>query len=388
MKSLLPTAAYIHIPFCKKKCGYCDFVSYAGKENQIASYMSALQEELQRTLILYKEESSLPPLRSVYFGGGTPNSVPARDLTAILDILRENIGFHEDVEITVEANPAVDSFSWLEDLRQNGFNRLSVGLQAAQPELLKRLGRIHSPSDFLHFIQNAKRSGWQNISGDIMLGLPGQSLTDIEQTLEFLIEPGLQHVSFYSLIIEPGTPFAELYGKPPGVDLLPPEEEERAQYHFALNFLRAHGYAHYEISNAAKSGFASRHNLTYWSALPYFGFGCGARSYLDGRRYANTDDLAEYIAFYQNPGADLLRTLEEEVNEAEAEKEFFLLGLRVCEGVRISDFIQRFGHPLPVNLEREIQRLVQRGLLHRDADTISLTELGIDLANQVFMAFV
>ena len=236
-----PRAAYVHIPFCLKKCDYCDFVSYAHAQAQMPAYFAALEEEIKR-VAADVSDGSRPLLQSVYFGGGTPNCAPASSLLRILTLLDEHIGVATDAEITVEANPGLHRKAWLANLRAGGFNLLSVGFQTASPDLLRLLGRIHTPEDFGALMEAARASGWQNISADIMLGLPHQTAADVEQTLGVLMSERVTHVSLYSLIIEPNTPFAERYGSVPGADELPDDAFERRVYHRTLRYLRRHGF--------------------------------------------------------------------------------------------------------------------------------------------------
>ncbi|MGI6545226.1 MAG: radical SAM family heme chaperone HemW [Fastidiosipilaceae bacterium] len=400
-----PDAAYIHLPFCLRKCGYCDFVSFSGEERRIEAYIKALQTEISRVLKATaesprREKGGLRPLRSVYFGGGTPNVVPANYLIAILNGLKQYPGVTEDAEITVEANPAAACDEWLKQLRMAGFNRLSIGLQAAQPKLLRFLGRLHSCEEFVRFVRAAKSWGWSDISGDIMLGLPDQSVADVLETLDVMLNEGVPHISFYSLIIEPDTPFWTLFASPAGQKMLPDDETERALYHAAARHLERHGLRQYEISNAAQPGFESRHNLTYWNAASYYGFGCGAHSYIDGVRYSNTNDLLRYLDYYIDRGLSkdetregeiersIDRVVEEIIDRREAMKEFFLLGLRIRTGVGRAEFQERFGVPVPPDLGAELRRLCAAGLLEHQADRYFLTDLGMDLANQVFMSFI
>ncbi len=405
MKHQSPDAAYIHLPFCSRKCGYCDFVSYCGEERRVEAYTKALQTEIRRVLRITKKDSfcekgELRPLRSVYFGGGTPNIVPANYLIDILNELRQHPGVTKDAEITVEANPVSASDEWLKQLKMAGFNRLSIGLQAAQPKLLKFLGRLHSREEFVRFVRAAKSRGWSDINGDIMLGLPDQSVDDVLETLDLMLNEGVSHISFYSLIIEPDTPFWDLFAGPAGEEMLPDDETERALYHAAVRHLERHGLRQYEISNAARPGFESRHNLTYWNAAPYYGFGCGAHSYVGGIRYSNTDDLRRYLDHYDGQGQSedetqdgvidrsVDRVVEEIIGRTEAMKEFFLLGLRVRSGIGGAEFSERFGVPIPPDLRAELRRLCVAGLLEHQADRYFLTDLGMDLANQVFMSFI
>lgn len=389
-----PRSAYIHVPFCVRKCGYCSFASFSGCYDQVPAYFEALDQEIVRTLRWQAAQPAesgggLAPLDTVYFGGGTPGSVDAAYLTGALDRLRQTTGLAPDAEITVEVNPGAMAPGLLPVLRTAGFNRLSIGLQAAQPHLLAALGRIHRPDDFSKLVSAARSAGWERISGDMMLGLPGQRVSDVLETVDFLLHCGVQHVSFYSLTIEPETPFAALYADGAG---LPDGGVERRMYVRALRALKQKGFRAYEISNAAVPGCESRHNLVYWAGRPYYGFGCGASAFLCGGRRRNPSDLSDYFRMaacsseiqHPEPGS----VLEEQLDDAAAMREFFLLGFRRTAGVRLSDFRRQFGRQPDEVLIRILSDLKHRGLIHFDGERARLSGLGLNLANQVFMAFV
>ncbi len=388
------TAAYVHIPFCVRKCSYCDFVSYPGQSLATRqAYQAALLREIGLAAHWAASQPSAVadgPLRTVFFGGGTPTVLAPEQLTGILQALDQGFGLAPDGEFTLEANPGTVSAAGLATLRRGGFNRISFGLQASQPALLARLGRIHGPEDFQASVQMAAQAGFASINADLMFGLPDQTLDDIAQTLRLVLSLPVNHVSFYSLTLEEGTPLQAWCEANPGH--LPDDDAERAQYDLIRGTLRQAGFEHYEISNAARPGQRCRHNLVYWAGLPYYGFGAAARSYLQGVRRANPDDLPAYLEQY-GPGSAASQPgpagrIEEIVDRKEAEKEMLLLGLRLLEGVRYADFAERFGSDLRDRFSGQIGDLTRRGLLEANESGIRLTAIGLDLANQVFGAFV
>ncbi len=411
-------AAYVHWPFCQRKCAYCDFISWPSQTGQTDLYVHCLLNEIEAVGAWSVENGLSVPLTSVFFGGGTPSLASPDQLMAILGALSARFGLATDAEITLEANPGTVTSVALRQLRAAGFNRISFGLQAAQDELLQTLGRIHTCADFVASVQAAHAAGFERISADLMLGLPSQTLADVEASLDLLLDLGIDHISYYSLIIEPGTPFADRYLDRP--DLLPDDQLERQMYHGVQQRLAANGVFPYEISNAAKPGDECRHNLVYWHGLPYYGFGVAAHSYAAGVRRGNTDKWLDYLQIWggmvhatRPAGWPFLSTVSaENIDETEAQKEMFLLGLRLTDGVTWADFSDRFGRDRfepdrfgrdrfePDRFGREqfqdarelfaaqFAALQQRGLLVCDERGARLTELGLDFANQVFAEFV
>jgi oxygen-independent coproporphyrinogen-3 oxidase len=281
----------------------------------------------------------------------------------------------------MEANPGTTSPESLAICRQAGFNRISFGLQSASPRLLRSLGRIHDADDFVRSVRMAAAAGYDRISADIMFGLPDQDEQDLDETLQLIFSLPINHVSFYGLILEEGTPLHEAYHRRPGSVRLPDDEEERSQYHLIRHQLAARGFGHYEISNSAQPGQQCRHNLVYWRGLPYMGFGVAAHSYLAGMRRANPTTLEEYAGTWQ---PEVL----ERVSQDEGMKEMLLLGLRLVDGVSADDFYGRFGRSLDERFPNELGDLQTRGLIVRDHGKVRLSERGLDLANQVFQAFI
>jgi len=386
-------AAYIHIPFCVRKCHYCDFVSFPGADQAtLATYHRALVREMIAAGVWASrqgEPGGVRRLQTVFLGGGTPTVQDPERLAELLDVLNQTFGLAADGEFTLEANPGTVTEQGLVTLRHGGFNRISFGLQAAQPALLRRLGRIHGPDDFVSGVRMAEQAGFRAINADLMFGLPDQTLEDVAATLELILGLPISHVSFYSLSLEDGTPLKSWCDANPGH--LPDEGLERAQYDLIRRTLARAGFEHYEISNAARPGHRCRHNLTYWTGQPYYGFGVAAHSYLQGVRRGNTTSLQDYLDQY-SPSAPShefpMGSVEEVVDEAEAGKEMLMLGLRLIDGVRFADYAARFGCDLREHFAEPVNRLIGRGLLHMDETGIRLTETGIHLANQVFCEFV
>src|SRR5574344_2748525 len=278
---------YIHIPFCKSKCNYCDFTSFSGKENLIKRYIECLKKEIQgRSRDYYR-------VKTIYIGGGTPSYIETNYIEEILATVENNFIIDENVEISMEVNPGTATGSKFKEYSQSGINRLSIGLQTSNDKLLKELGRIHTYDEYEKTIKSAKRSGFSNINTDIMIGIPNQTIYDVEDTIEKLIKLNLTHISVYSLIVEENTKLEKLIND--GKLQLPDEEIERYMYWFAKRKLEENGYIHYEISNFSKPLYRCKHNLDCWNQKEYLGFGVSAASYENSCRYKNTDCLEEYI---------------------------------------------------------------------------------------------
>ncbi|MBR3134796.1 MAG: oxygen-independent coproporphyrinogen III oxidase [Clostridia bacterium] len=371
---------YIHIPFCKSKCYYCDFNSFSNKENSINDYIECLKKEI------INKSSFEYLIKTIYIGGGTPSYIDCKYIEEILGILRNHYNISEDVEITIEVNPGTANKDKLEKYYAIGINRLSIGLQTSNNQILKSIGRIHSFEQYKQTIDLAKQAGFSNINSDIIIGLPSQTIYDIEDTINSLIDMGLQHISVYSLIIEEGT---VLENKIKNKELkLPDEEIERYMYWFAKRKLEKNGFKHYEISNFAKPGFVSKHNLDCWNQKEYIGFGVSASSYENKTRFSNIGNLDEYIknintnSFEKNYIIEEKQTLEAEQNE------FMILGLRKISGIRINDFRKKFGRSPLIVYEKQIKELIAQELIALDVDSIKLTKKGLDFANLVWEEFI
>ncbi len=368
---------YVHIPFCKRKCAYCDFISFSGKARLIEKYVEALKREINKCKI-GKEDYMV---KTIYFGGGTPSFIESKYIVEILEAIKEKFNISKNAEITIEINPGTVTEEKLKDYYEVGINRISFGLQSTNSQLLKLVGRIHSYSSFLEGYNLAKKTGFKNINVDLMIGLPVQTLKDVQKDLSRIIELNPEHVSVYSLIVEEGTRIEE---KIKNKELyLPSEKLERKMYWEVKKKLEEAGYIHYEISNFAKAGYESKHNLSCWNQEEYLGFGLAAHSYFNNVRYSNTDDFEEYFDWPENS-----KIIHERQTDEDKQKEFMLLGLRKIEGVAISDFKNKFIEN-PIYLYREtLNKLVTQGLIEVDIDSIKLTNRGIDLANLVWEEFV
>ena len=369
---------YVHIPFCKQKCYYCDFISYCNKDNLIEDYVKAVKKEIRMQNIQSQ-------ITTVYIGGGTPSYIDSKYIVEIIDEIKKK-NLSKRPEITIEVNPGTVTKEKLKDYKKCGINRLSIGLQSAKDEILKEIGRIHNFEQFLETYQMARKVGFKNINVDLILGIPNQRIKDLKDSLEKIIELQPEHISVYSLIVEDGTPIANKIEK--GELELPDEDTERNMYWYVKNTLELNGYIHYEISNFAKKGRESKHNKNCWNQNQYFGFGVAAHSYRDITRYSNTEKIEEYIKNVMTERLDRNRIIHEIQKEYDAEKEYMLLGLRKIAGVNISEFKLKFGDN-PIYLFRnELKKLTDEGLIIVDEDYIRLTNKGIDLANLVWEEFV
>ena len=369
---------YVHIPFCKRKCDYCDFISYSNKDSKIQEYIEAVKKEIE----LQKIKSEIT---TIYVGGGTPSYIESKYIKEIIEeIKKKNVS--NDAEITIEINPGTVTLEKLRDYKENGINRLSIGLQTTQNNLLKQIGRIHDFEQFVETYKMARKEGFKNINVDLMLGLPNQRIKDLRESLEKVIELQPEHISVYSLIVEEGTPICNKIEK--GDLELPEEELERNMYWYVKNTLELNGYKHYEISNFARKGYESKHNLNCWEQKEYVGIGLAAHSYRDITRYSNTEQMGEYIRNVKNQNLERNRIIHEIQKEDDTKKEYMILGLRQIDGIKISKFKEKFGDN-PIYLFRnELKKLSDENLIYVDEDNIKLTNKGIDFANLVWEEFV
>ena len=385
MKSL-----YVHIPFCKQKCLYCDFNSYSGKENLIDEYVIALKKEIQ--------SYNLNCFETVYFGGGTPSIIPAKYIKEIMEQIN-CVG-----EVTLELNPGTIDGDKLKQYKEAGINRLSIGLQATQDSILREIGRIHTLEEFENAYKMARKVGFENINVDLMFGLPNQTVKDVKESLEYLIKINPEHISCYSLVLH-----NDIFKN------LPTENEEREMYYLIIKRLKEAGYNHYEISNFAKLGKESKHNLCYWNQQEYVGVGAGASSYIDNKRYTNELNIEKYILkINQN---EQWYEIEEIQDEEAKIREYMILRLRLLEGVNIEDVHEKFGVDIYKKFEKEIKKLKGKGLIEVVEDIekiasdglqksiairkeeryneiigkceyIRLTQKGLDFANAVWSEFI
>ncbi len=370
---------YVHIPFCVRKCAYCDFNSYSGyTSGHIARYVAALTKEIRQSAEAF-------PADTIFFGGGTPTAIPAEDEAALLRAVLETVPVAPDAEITTEANPGTMDVQHLAVLRAAGFNRISFGVQSFDPGLLQTLDRIHSADEAKNAVRAARAAGFENVSLDLMFALPRQTLTQWRDTLDQALALETDHLSLYGLIVEEGTGFYTLQQK--GRLPLPDEDTAAEMYQMALDAAHSAGYAQYEISNFARPGCESRHNLHYWRNESYYGFGCGAVAYLNGARRMNVKSPAKYAETIEASGDLTLST--ETLTPEETMAETMMLGLRLTqEGVDCRRFCERFGLDPREKFAAEIATFTRRGLLEVVGDNIRLTPQGVFLASEVMVAFV
>ena len=353
-------SAYIHIPFCKHKCLYCDFNSFQDCDDLIKEYIESLLLEIKKY--------SINELYTIYIGGGTPSYIDAKYIKNILEVLPNA------EEITLELNPGTINYEKLLNYKNAGINRLSIGLQSANNEILKEIGRIHTVEDFEESYKLARSLGFNNISVDLMFGLPRQNLSIFKESLQCLISLNPEHISAYSLILH-----NDIFKN------LPPEEEERAMYHYLVKRLKEAGYVHYEISNFAKPSCESKHNIIYWRQKEYYGFGAGASSFLNNKRYKNEKNIKKYIKKIKD-NVDV-KELEESLDKEEIINEYIILGLRLVEGISIKEINNKFNIDFLKKYESSINKLKNLELIDI-SDNIKLTDKGLDFANIVWEEFV
>ena len=375
---------YIHIPFCKQKCKYCDFTSFACKEDIYDEYFKCLKKEISEKSDELDNENI--EIDTIYIGGGTPSIVPAEYIEDIINLIYEKYNVSKIAEITIEANPGTIDKDKLEKYIEAGINRLSIGLQSTNDKLLKMLGRIHTYCEFEEVYKTARQVGFKNINVDLMIGLPNQTMEDVQNSLKELINKSPEHISVYSLIVEENTKMFDLIES--GELELPNENLEREMYWKVKNVLQENGYCHYEISNFAKKGFESKHNSNCWKQHSYLGFGVAAHSYYDGIRYSNITDLKTYIENFQNGESVYNIIFHEKQSKEQMMKEYMLLGLRKIDGVKISEFKEKFVDNPLYYFREQLNKLVKQNLVELSEDRIYLTDKGLDLANIVWMEFI
>ena len=369
---------YIHIPFCKRKCYYCDFVSYPEKYELQGKYIDKVIQEIEENKKILQDNN----VTTIYIGGGTPSSIKPELIKRILNKVYNYTEINNIKEITIEVNPGTATKNNLQLYKNCGINRISIGLQSTNNDILNEIGRIHNFNQFLDTYKWAREAEFKNINVDLMIGIPNQTLDDVKTSLEKVVSLKPEHISVYSLIVEDETPMKKLIES--GKLKLPDEEDERNQYKYTKNFLELNGYKHYEISNFAKPGFESKHNLNCWEQKQYIGLGVAAHSYINGVRYSNTISLEEYL----NKDSKDIKEIHETQTIDDMKKEYMLLGLRKIDGVQISKFEEKFGENPIYLFKNELKKLIQEGLLIIDLDNIKLTEKGLDLANIVWEEFV
>ena len=372
---------YIHIPFCIRKCAYCDFLSGPADDKTIECYVEKLMEEIQAHGA--SDLACEAMVTTVFFGGGTPSVLSGSQMKCIMETVKANFDIVEDAEISMEANPGTVTKEKLDAYREAGINRISFGLQSANNEELRLLGRIHTYEEFLESYELARECGFDNINVDLISAIPRQTVESWEESLKKVLALEPEHISAYSLIVEEGTPFYDRYGEgTEGEALLPSEEDERQMYHRTEELLREAGYHRYEISNYAKPGRECRHNLGYWERKNYLGIGLGASSLIDNVRYGNTECLEDYIQF--SCELNQIQKDREILSIEEQMEEFIFLGLRKMAGVSLKEFEDIFGLTLEECYGKNIRNMIEKELLVMEEDVLKLTKVGIDISNYVF----
>ncbi|AXC53623.1 radical SAM family heme chaperone HemW [Bacillus subtilis] len=374
-------SAYIHIPFCEHICHYCDFNKYFIQSQPVDGYLNALEQEMINTIA----KTGQPDLKTIFIGGGTPTSLSEEQLKKLMDMINRVLKPSSDLsEFAVEANPDDLSAEKLKILKEAGVNRLSFGVQTFEDDLLEKIGRVHKQKDVFTSFERAREIGFENISLDLMFGLPGQTLKHLEHSINTALSLDAEHYSVYSLIVEPKTVFYNLMQK--GRLHLPPQEQEAEMYEMVMSQMEAHGIHQYEISNFAKAGMESKHNLTYWSNEQYFGFGAGAHGYIGGTRTVNVGPVKHYIDLIAEKGFPY-RDTHEVTTEEQIEEEMFL-GLRKTAGVSKKRFAEKYGRSLDELFPSVLKDLAEKGLIHNSESAVYLTHQGKLLGNEVFGAFL
>lgn len=358
---------YIHIPFCIKKCGYCDFCSYPG---QNAEYISAYARELCRRIKQTKADGYT--VDTVYFGGGTPSLLPLKQTEDVLNAITATFALSKNAEITLECNPLTAQLDYFKSIHSMGINRLSIGLQSALDNELKLLGRIHGSADFVNCFSDARRAGFDNISADIMYGIPEQTLDSLTDTVEFLCRLSPQHISAYGLTVEEGTDFYRNRNK-----LALADDDMQAQmYYLCSERLEKHGYHKYEISNFSQTGFESKHNLRYWMGLEYIGFGVAAHSYFGSERFGNSRDISAFLE-----GRDITEE-RQLLSDSDKKREYIMLRLRLAEGISAADYKNCFDKELWQDIP-SLKAYIEQGFMISDGEHISFTDKGFLVSNTI-----
>lgn len=378
-----PLGLYIHIPFCVRKCAYCDFCSIGGADRgRLESYVSALCREISAAAYTAKGRE----VTSIFFGGGTPTYLPTDQIARIVESLRDGFSIAHDAEITIEANPGTVDRRSLEGLLALGFNRISIGVQSFSDRELAVLGRIHTAEEAAECVIASREAGFRNINVDLMYAIPNQSRDSFRASLRRAVSLGVDHISAYSLIIESGTPLGDNIGD--YADLLPDEETELCMYEDTVEFLSDSGYGHYEISNYAHKGRECRHNMLYWSCDDYIGLGVAASSFFEGVRYKNTESIDEYVSHaIAHP---VIPCEQEIISQSEREREYIMLSLRTARGVREADFQRRFGRGFYESYRDKVDAVVAKDprLLTVSKEKVSLTDRGLYLSNAVINSII
>lgn len=370
---------YVHIPFCKKKCKYCDFISFCCNEEKIEKYFEALYKEIANKRIENEKE-----VTTIYIGGGTPSIPDSEYIVKIIENIKKRFKLTDDVEITIEINPGTITEEKLLEYKRSGINRVSIGLQSANDRILKLIGRIHSYEEFLNTYELVKKIGYNNINVDLMLGIPTQTIEELIDTVTKIVNLNPNHISIYSLIIEENTEIQKMITSKEIEQI--DENIERKMYWKTKSILEKNGYIHYEISNFAKKNYESKHNVDCWNQEEYIGFGVAAHSYINGKRFSNIDNIDDYI--YNKNCLENNIIVNEVQNKEKQAKEYMMIGLRKIDGISISEFERKFRINPLFYFRFEIDNLEKKGLIEVDLDKIKLTKKGLDFANIVFEEFV
>lgn len=385
---------YIHIPFCVRKCNYCDFLSAPADDTAKEAYIQALLLEIES---YRKTELSSRTVRTIFIGGGTPSILEGDKIAAVLDKINDVFYLSEECEISIEMNPGTVTKEKCKRYFNAGVNRISIGLQTPDDKLLKVLGRVHTYEEFLCTYDAVRETGFRNVNVDLMAALPGQSIQGYCEGLEEVMRLSPEHISGYSLIVEEGTPFYDMYNNKS--DLFPDEQMDREMYERTKDILGRSGYVRYEISNYAKAGYECRHNMVYWECEDYLGMGLGSASLIDAVRFKNTCDLKGYVQAWKTGEGDKVQHREKEVLTVSAQmEEYMFLGLRMMRGISEEAFAGKFGKTLESIYGGQIERMTEQGLLYRRMQKtgegkkidrmLALTDRGIDVSNYVFEQFL
>ncbi len=381
VQELPPKAVYVHIPFCANRCHYCDFTTYVMKGQPVDDYLDALALEMEKKTTRVKPEQ----ISTIYIGGGTPTVLNLSQMKKLLRDLRFYFpDWSGDLEFTAEANPGTTGLELLSVMREGGVNRISFGAQTFRQDLLKKIGRIHRAGEIRESVDLARKAGFDNLSLDLMFGLPEQTVDDMKQSLSEAFDLGPDHFSCYSLKVEEGTRFYDL--KQQNRLALPDEDEELEMYQWTRSFLKEKGYMQYEVSNFARPGYESRHNTIYWLNEEYYGFGAGAHGYVDQVRYANVKGIREYISQLKNDFLPVEKSYI--VSTSEDMENFMILGLRLLKGVKLSRFRKRYGVHAEEVFATALKNLQQKNLITVGKDWICLTDQGLLFGNHVFASFL
>ncbi|MBY6085185.1 radical SAM family heme chaperone HemW [Priestia flexa] len=373
-------AAYLHIPFCHHICHYCDFNKVFFKNQPVMPYLEKMRDEMKQTVERYPAND----LKTIFVGGGTPTALDEKQLTYFLESIHESFPVHDVKEFTFEANPNELTEEKLRILHAYGVDRLSIGVQTFNEQLLEKIGRVHSNQQAFQAVDEARKIGFRNISLDLMYSLPGQTISDFKETLDIAFSLDVEHISAYSLIIEPKTVFYNLMNK--GKLRVPSQEDEAFMYEMLMDEMDKHGYSQYEISNFARSGYESLHNLTYWDNNDYYGIGAGAHSYIDGIRRSNIAPLKKYMQAVTETNHAYLDEIS--VSKVERMEEEMFLGLRKTNGVNKASFYEKYKVEMNDVFSEPIKEYTNKGLLEQTESSLRLTKKGRFLGNEVFQAFI